>query len=152
MKFADRLQRLSVNIYLTQFDVRVLSKGICAGLIPAFGMGCFDRIDAGDLMDTLGVRECLTSLSPLLNPQSPGACILMQSRTWFHQVSGSVASGNPRLSKILLTKAKLLPGLVSMIPTLLVIWLSYVSRRTGWERQICLRRGKKSPRQRYCAW
>jgi hypothetical protein len=119
MKFAVRLQKLSVNIYFTQFDVRILSKGICAGLLPAFKPGCFDRIDAGELMDTLGVRECLGSLGPLVNPQSPGACIIMQSRTWYHQISGAVARGNPRLFKILIAKAKLLPGLVSMI----LIWL-----------------------------
>ncbi|XP_006462177.1 hypothetical protein AGABI2DRAFT_151745 [Agaricus bisporus var. bisporus H97] len=111
MKFADRLQKLSVTIYLTQFDVRVLSKGICAGLLPAFETGCFDRIDAGDLMDTLGVRDCLASLGPLVNLRSPGACILMQSRTWYHHVPGAIARANPRLFKILMAKAKLLPRL-----------------------------------------
>jgi hypothetical protein len=113
-KFARRLQHICVNIYFTQFDVRVLSTGIRSGLLPAFEASCFDRIDAGGLMDTLGAQECLSSLAPLVNSESPGACLLMHSRTWYHQMPCAVARGNPRLLKILMTKAKDLPGLVSV--------------------------------------
>lgn len=114
-KFARRLQRVCVNIYFTQFDVRVLSTGICSGLLPAFEANCFDRIDAGGLMDTLGARECLSSLAPLVNSESSGACLLMHSRTWYHQMPCAIARGNPRLLRILMTKAKDLPGLVSCL-------------------------------------
>ncbi|KXN86714.1 hypothetical protein AN958_09705 [Leucoagaricus sp. SymC.cos] len=79
-KFARRLKYLCVNIYFTQFDVRVLSTGICSGLLPVFEANCFDRVDAGGLMDALGM-PC------------------------------AIARGNPRLLRILMTKAKDLPEL-----------------------------------------
>ncbi|KAJ3568992.1 hypothetical protein NP233_g5353 [Leucocoprinus birnbaumii] len=110
-KFARRLQDICVNIYFTQFDVRVLSTGICSGLLPAFEANCFDRIDAGELMDVIGVRECLSSLAPLVNSESPGACILMHSRAWHYQMPSAIARGNPRLMHILMSKAKDLPAL-----------------------------------------
>lgn len=120
-RFARRFQNLRINIYFTQYDVRVLSTGICSGLLPAFGPRCFDRIDAGELMDTLGVRECLLSLAPLVNPQSPGACLLMHSRTWYHRMPCAIARDNPRLLQILMTKAKDLPALVNS--SLLYHWM-----------------------------
>ncbi|KAF9443289.1 hypothetical protein P691DRAFT_738080 [Macrolepiota fuliginosa MF-IS2] len=110
-KFARRLQDFCVNIYFTQFDVRILSKAICSGLLPAFGASCFDRIDAGGLVDNLGVGETISLLAPMLNYESPGACILMHSRTWFHQIPCATARSNPRLFEILMKKAKDLPEL-----------------------------------------
>ncbi|KAJ3758767.1 hypothetical protein EV360DRAFT_94465 [Lentinula raphanica] len=79
-RFASQVKDLHINFVLTQFDPRILAKGIMDGVIPIFEGGCFDRIDTRDMMDEIGIGECLREWGPLLNRENPHASLLMHSR------------------------------------------------------------------------
>lgn len=65
MKFACRMRDFRVDIHLTQFDPRILSKGIAIGAIPGFDGSRFDRILTSNLVGDVGIGECLANWGPL---------------------------------------------------------------------------------------
>jgi hypothetical protein len=58
-EFSLRVKEFNIHIHLLQYDPRLLSKGISIGVLPAFSEASFDRVDIGDMPDTIGVAECL---------------------------------------------------------------------------------------------
>ncbi|KAJ3820809.1 hypothetical protein F5880DRAFT_908199 [Lentinula raphanica] len=93
-RFASQVKDLHINFVLTQFDSRILAKGIMDGVIPIFEGGCFDRIDTRDMMDEIGIGECLREWGPLLNCENPHASLLMHSRAWHDQRPYALARCN----------------------------------------------------------
>jgi hypothetical protein len=106
MEFARRMRDSQIDIHLTQFDPQVLSKGIAIGAIPGFDGSCFDRVETSNLMDDVGIRECLTNWGPLLSRETEHASLLMHSRTWHHTLPNATAHSNPRAVEMLLERCK----------------------------------------------
>ncbi|KAG7085598.1 hypothetical protein E1B28_003149 [Marasmius oreades] len=100
-EFARRVKDHKIEIHLTQFDPKILSKGLLAGALGSGyeGGGCFDRIDTGNMMEreNIGIRECLTEWGPLLNCSNPNSVILMSTRTW-HEGWMTMARVDPRVA------------------------------------------------------
>lgn len=105
-EFALRIKEHDINIHITQYDSHLLSKGISIGLFPSFSDASFDRIDIGDMSDTVGVAECLTDWGPLLNKKNPHSTLLLHSKRWHEEIPGAVARENPRALEILLERCK----------------------------------------------
>ncbi|KAK7472522.1 hypothetical protein VKT23_000637 [Stygiomarasmius scandens] len=103
-EFIRRIQCFNVDIYTTQFEPKILSAGLLAGVLPAFpcGGGCFDRIYVGDLMDHIGVQECLQDWAPLLNNGNEHATLLMYSKAWHVGRSNATALSDPHLAMMVL--------------------------------------------------
>jgi hypothetical protein len=114
MEFARRMKEFRIDVHLTLFDPRVLSKGIAVGALPAFRHKCFDRIETSDLVDRIGVQECLTNWAPLLNRHNEHASILMHSRSWHRDQPNVIAQSNPNALEILMEKCNSVPKLVSL--------------------------------------
>jgi hypothetical protein len=115
-EFARRFQYLDIDVYVTQFDPKILSSGLSAGVLPAFqSTGWFDRIQVGDLMDSAGIRECLADWAPLLNSDNEHAALLMHSKTWHATRPDATALANPIVAKgILVEKCSRIPDLVKV--------------------------------------
>ncbi|KAF9054677.1 hypothetical protein BJ165DRAFT_1600792 [Panaeolus papilionaceus] len=105
-EFSLRIKEHEINIHITQYDSHLLSKGISIGLFPSFSDASFDRIDIGDMSDTVGVAECLTDWGPLLNKKNPHSTLLLHSKRWHEEIPGAVARENPRALEILLERCK----------------------------------------------
>lgn len=114
-EFARRIKEFHIDIHLTQFDPRVLGKGISAGMVSPFGDGCFDRIETSNMVDYVGVRSCLSNWGPLLNGENRHASILMHSKTWHTTLPNATAQSNPRTLEMLMQKCQKLPSLVCSI-------------------------------------
>ncbi|KAJ8091751.1 hypothetical protein PM082_020986 [Marasmius tenuissimus] len=117
-EFACRIKDLKVHIHLTQFDLKILSKGLLSGALgPRFeGGACFDRIDTGCLVEEVGIRECLAEWGPLLKKDNRCATILMSTRTWHEGLPGgygsTLARSNPRVALAsIMEKCFKIPGL-----------------------------------------
>ncbi|KAL0066987.1 hypothetical protein AAF712_005976 [Marasmius tenuissimus] len=117
-EFACRIKDLKVHIHLTQFDPKILSKGLLSGALgPRFeGGACFDRIDTGCLVEEVGIRECLAEWGPLLKKDNRCATILMSTRTWHEGLPGgygsTLARSNPRVALAsIMEKCFKIPGL-----------------------------------------
>jgi hypothetical protein len=106
MDFARRMRDFQIDIHLTQFDPRVLSKGIAIGAIPGFDGSCFDRVETSNLVGDVGIRECLTDWGPLLSRENEHASLLMHSRTSHHALPNATARTNPRAIEMLLERCK----------------------------------------------
>ncbi|KAJ7574362.1 hypothetical protein C8J56DRAFT_979466 [Mycena floridula] len=114
-EFARRVKDMDIIIHLTQFDPRILSKGISSGVVPAFEGVLFDRVEASNLMDYVGVQECLSEWAPLLNTRNRYSCILMHSRYWHVNHPNATAQSNPRVMDALMKKCHHIPGLLQRI-------------------------------------
>ncbi|KAK1226941.1 hypothetical protein PQX77_010074 [Marasmius sp. AFHP31] len=117
-EFARRIKDLKIHIHLTQFDSKILSKGLLSGALgPGFeGGACFDRIDTGCLVEEVGVRECLAEWGPLLKKDNRCATILMSTRSWYESLPGrygsTLATSNPRVALAsIMEKCCKIPGL-----------------------------------------
>ncbi|KAF8621874.1 hypothetical protein AX15_007432 [Amanita polypyramis BW_CC] len=106
MEFATRIKHFHINIHLTQFDPKILSRGLAIGALPAFDKGCFDRIDLSTMIDSVGVQESLTSWAPLLNRQNNHACIIMRSDKWYTTYPKATARTNPHIIELLRRKCQ----------------------------------------------
>ncbi|KAF8074569.1 hypothetical protein FPV67DRAFT_1605325 [Lyophyllum atratum] len=115
MEFARRMKEFHVDIYITQFDPQVLSKGISIGVLPAFKEACFDRIETGDLGDHSGIQETLADWAPLLNPNNERSCILMHSSNWHRTQPNATAQSNPRAVEMLIERCNNVPALESRL-------------------------------------
>ncbi|KAF5348674.1 hypothetical protein D9758_006826 [Tetrapyrgos nigripes] len=113
-EFARRFQYLSIDIYITQFNPKILSSGLLAGVLPAFPSdGCFDRIHVGDLIDSVGIQDCLADWTPLLNSSNEHAALLMHSKIWCATRPDALALSNPIVAKgVLIEKCNQNPDLV----------------------------------------
>ncbi|KAK2465500.1 hypothetical protein APHAL10511_002392 [Amanita phalloides] len=105
-EFAARIKLLHINIHLTQFDPKVLSRGLEIGALPAFEKGRFDRIDLSTMIDSVGIQESLVAWAPLLNKQSHHACIIMRSEKWYTTQPRATARTNPRIVDLLRRKCQ----------------------------------------------
>ncbi|KAL0569362.1 hypothetical protein V5O48_012597, partial [Marasmius crinis-equi] len=99
-EFARRVKDFKIDIHLTQFDPKILSKGLVSGALgPGFeGGGCFDRVDTGCLIESIEIRECLAEWGPLLNKANRHSTLLMSTRTWHEGLpnGSTMARLNPR--------------------------------------------------------
>lgn len=114
-EFAKRMQSFDIDIHVTQFDTQVLSKGIASGLVPAFDGCYFDRVMTSDMMDYVGIQECLKDWAPLLNTHNKHACILMHTKFWHINRPNASARSNPRVVEMFLKKCCQVPGMVLIV-------------------------------------
>ncbi|KAK0238484.1 hypothetical protein EDD85DRAFT_826999 [Armillaria nabsnona] len=110
-EFARRMKDFNIHLHLTQFDGKILSKGLFAGVVPAFGGPCFDRVDASSTMDSAGIKACLNDWGPLLNRQNECSAILIHSKTWHAGRRDGSAQAHPRTVEWLIKKYCNIPGL-----------------------------------------
>ncbi|KAJ6568386.1 hypothetical protein DFH09DRAFT_918084 [Mycena vulgaris] len=110
-EFAKRVKELRIDIHVTSFDAGILSKGITIGALPAFEDASFDRILTSNLVDTVGLRTCLSDWGPLLNRENRFASILMQSKAWHTHQPHTTAQWGPHAMKVLMEKCNQIPGL-----------------------------------------
>ncbi len=113
-EFAKRMKEFNIHLHLTQYDAKILSKGVFAGVLPAFQGPCFDRVDASHLVDGVGVKACLADWGPLLRKGNPCAAILMHSRSWHMNRPDASAQAHPRTVDWLVKKCYNMPGLVRL--------------------------------------
>lgn len=114
-EFALRVKEFNIHIHLLQYDPRLLSKGISIGVLPAFSEASFDRVDIGDMPDTIGVAECLADWGTLLNKENKNSCVIMHSKRWHEHVPGAIARGNPRTLHTLMERCENIPSLAGLI-------------------------------------
>ncbi|KAK0497402.1 hypothetical protein EDD18DRAFT_1162060 [Armillaria luteobubalina] len=110
-EFARRMKDFNIHLHLTQFDAKILSKGLFAGVVPAFGGPCFDRVDASNTMDSAGIKACLNDWGPLLNRQNERSAILIHSKAWHTGRRDGSAQAHPRTVEWLMKKYCNIPGL-----------------------------------------
>ncbi|KAJ7863191.1 hypothetical protein B0H13DRAFT_2070916 [Mycena leptocephala] len=111
-EFARRVKELRIDIHVTSFDAgRILAKGITIGALPAFEDSSFDRILTSNLIDSVGLRACLSDWGPLLNRQNKFASILMQTKAWHTHQPHVTAQWGPHAMKVLEEKCNKIPGL-----------------------------------------
>ncbi|PFH53232.1 hypothetical protein AMATHDRAFT_138007 [Amanita thiersii Skay4041] len=108
-EFAIRIKQLHINIYLTQFDAKILTRGITIGALPAFDGGQFDRIDLSTMMDEAGLESSLVGWGPLLNKENQHACMIMRSEKWYITQPKATARTNPRILDLLRRKYESIP-------------------------------------------
>ncbi|KAJ7230408.1 hypothetical protein GGX14DRAFT_583140 [Mycena pura] len=112
-EFAKRVRELRIDIHVTSFDAGLLAKGISVGALPAFQDASFDRIVTSNLIDTVGLRACLSDWGPLLNRENKCASILMQTKAWqtHHPHPAAATQWGPHAMKVLMEKSNQIPGL-----------------------------------------
>ncbi|KAJ7173458.1 hypothetical protein C8R46DRAFT_115452 [Mycena filopes] len=110
-EFAKRVKELRIDIHVTSFDAGILAKGITIGALPAFEDATFDRILTSNLVETVGLRSCLSDWGPLLNRENPFASILMQTKAWHMHQPHATAQWGPNAMKVLVEKCNTIPGL-----------------------------------------
>lgn len=129
-EFARRVKELRIDIHVTSFDAgRILAKGITIGALPAFEDSSFDRILTSNLIDSVGLRACLSDWGPLLNRQNKFASILMQTKAWHTHQPHATAQWGPHAMKVLEEKCNKIPGLVSALTFLMASILTEVVRQ-----------------------
>ena len=106
VEFATRVKLLHVNIHLTQFDPKILCRGLAIGALPAFDKGNFDRIDLSTMIDSVGIQGSLAGWAPLLNKQNDHACIIMRSEKWFTTQPKATARTNPHIVDLIRRKCQ----------------------------------------------
>jgi hypothetical protein len=84
-KFLTRVKNFGINIHVTQFDARDISKLIHEGMLQPFHPNCFDRIETSNIADFLGVPQVLNDWGPLLNRRNTCATLLMNFMNWHLQ-------------------------------------------------------------------
>ncbi|KAF8993752.1 hypothetical protein BDQ17DRAFT_1252430 [Cyathus striatus] len=100
IQFATRLRDFAVDVHLTSYDPRILSKGMY--FLPApFHGACFDRIDLGDVGDRVSMRGCIEDWGRLLAKKNVNAGIVMHSRRWHVGSPGATARYNPDIVDVL---------------------------------------------------
>ncbi|KAJ6580854.1 hypothetical protein B0H19DRAFT_1369334 [Mycena capillaripes] len=110
-EFAKRISELRIDIHVTSFDAGILAKGITIGALPAFEDASFDRILTSNLVDSIGLRACLSDWGPLLNRENKFASILMQTKAWHATQPHATAHWGPHAMKVLEEKCSKIPGL-----------------------------------------
>lgn len=116
-EFAKRMKDMNIHVHLTQFDAQVLSKGISAGVLPAFRGAYFDRVDVGHMMDrdsAGGLRSSLGDWAGLIDRENRHAAVLMHSRMWHAGRPDASAQAHPRTAEWLMKKCCNVPGLVGV--------------------------------------
>ncbi|KAF7289072.1 DUF4470 domain-containing protein [Mycena chlorophos] len=106
-EFAKRVRDLRIDIHVTSFAPGLLAKGISVGALPAFEDASFDRVVAGNLVDSMdigGMRACLADWGPLLNRENPRASILMRTKAWQAQFHPQVGGLTAHAMKIFMDK------------------------------------------------
>jgi len=106
VEFANRVKLFNVNIHLTQFDPKILCRGLAIGALQAFDKGNFDRIDLSSMMDIVGIQGSLAGWAPLLNKQNIHACIVMRSEKWYTTQPKATARTNPHIVELLSRKCQ----------------------------------------------
>ncbi|TFK39511.1 hypothetical protein BDQ12DRAFT_603633 [Crucibulum laeve] len=114
-EFTSRMKDFNVDIHFTQYDSRVLSKGISTGVLAVFEDEYFDRIDMSNMADYIGIGECLADWGPLLNRMNPHAALLMHSKYWHHDHPSATALYNPRILDVLKERCRTLPAIESQL-------------------------------------
>ncbi|KAJ6621452.1 hypothetical protein B0H10DRAFT_1945278 [Mycena sp. CBHHK59/15] len=117
-EFAKRIKEFSIDIHVTQFDASILAKGITIGALPAFEDASFDRICTSNLMDSVGLRTCLSDWAPLLNRNNKHASILAHSKLWHVNQPQATAQWNPHAIKVLMERCNKIPGLEVKMKTI----------------------------------
>ncbi|KAG8913122.1 hypothetical protein FRC01_004727 [Tulasnella sp. 417] len=87
-EFAKRARRFKIFVFLSAVDLRVLPKFLDLG-----GMGNlrFDRVEASNVMDTVGPSVIISAWGPRLNRLNPSSTLLMYSMNWPFYVPGGMA-------------------------------------------------------------
>ena len=106
VEFANRVKFFNANIHLTQFDPKILCRGLAIGALKAFDKGNFDRIDLSSMIDTVGIEGSLACWAPLLSKQNIHACIVMRSEKWYTTQPKATARTNPRIVELLRRKCQ----------------------------------------------
>ncbi|KAK7031711.1 DUF4470 domain-containing protein [Favolaschia claudopus] len=111
--FARRVKELKIDIHLTSFAPTILAKGIAIGAMPGFEDASFDRISTSNLVDSIGLRACLSDWGPLLNRENKFATLLAHTKSWHSQPPPPHAAQHwgPRAMKLLEAKCHTVPGL-----------------------------------------
>jgi hypothetical protein len=115
-EFIKRIKDLHINIHHTQYDPRLLSKGVSIGILPSFSDASFDRIDIGDMGDKLGISECLSDWGPLLKKSNIHSCIIAHSARWVESqptLSRIPLSSPEKVLDFLKWRCRNIPSLVS---------------------------------------
>lgn len=115
VEFAKRVKLFNVNIHMTQYNPKILCRGLAIGALQAFDKGKFDRIDLSSMIDTVGIQESLADWASLLNKQNIHACIVMRSEKWYTTQPKATARTNPRIVELLRRKCQNLSLKVCMI-------------------------------------
>ncbi|KAJ7663921.1 hypothetical protein DFH06DRAFT_986293 [Mycena polygramma] len=110
-EFAKRVKELRIDIHVTSFDAGILAKGITIGALPAFEDASFDRILTSNLVDSVGLRACLSDWGPLLNRENKFASVIMQTKAWHTHQPHAAAQWGPHAMKVLEEKCSQIPGL-----------------------------------------
>lgn len=114
-EFSLRVKEFDIHLHLLQYDSRLLSKGISIRVLPAFSGASFDRVDVGDVPDSIRVAECLAGWGTLLNKENKNSSLIMHSKRWHDDVPGAIARGNPRTIYALMERCENVPSLVGLI-------------------------------------
>ncbi|KAF8647213.1 hypothetical protein AX16_006851 [Volvariella volvacea WC 439] len=121
-EFSRRIKEFTINIHITQFDPRILAKGLGSGVLRAFDGPVLDRVVLGPLIDgpsgdnnDSGVlKRCLDDWGGLLRKQKKHACLIAYSKRWYLKTEMSVrARDNPKLFQALSKKCIASPNLAS---------------------------------------
>ncbi|KAJ7777158.1 hypothetical protein B0H16DRAFT_1302211 [Mycena metata] len=110
-EFAKRVKEFRIDIHITSFDAGILAKGISIGALPAFEDATFDRIITSNLVDTVGLRSCLSDWGPHLNRDNHFASILMQTKAWHLHQPHATTQWSPHAMQVLVDKCNKIPGL-----------------------------------------
>ncbi|KAF8624019.1 hypothetical protein AX17_007225 [Amanita inopinata Kibby_2008] len=105
-EFAERVKLFSINIHLTQYNAKLLSRGITINALPFFKGHRFDRIDLSNVMDDVGIHEGTNGWGSLLNERNEHACIIMRSEKWFATQPKAIARAHPRILDLLRRKCQ----------------------------------------------
>lgn len=99
-EFARRIKRFHADIYMTQFDARILSEMIPEGIIKAFGPTCFDRVETSNMADYIGPAEVIDNWGPLLNRRNKHVTLLVYFMNWHLQQPGGQLDSEKGAKKI----------------------------------------------------
>ncbi|KAG8880202.1 hypothetical protein FRB98_005286 [Tulasnella sp. 332] len=86
-EFASRARRFKLKFYLYAMDLQQLAPMIQLTMPTGSAPLTFDRIDASNVLDTLGIPKMLQSLGHLLNKSNPHSAFFMYSMNWIRKVS-----------------------------------------------------------------
>jgi hypothetical protein len=81
-EFGRRVRDFNIDFHLTQLPASGLSRGIRMGVFPPFHLGCFDRVETSNMVDSFGVATVLSDWAPLMNRQNEYATLLMYFMNW----------------------------------------------------------------------